>query len=66
MPLLTTRSTIDIGTWNVLTIWETERINQISHLKYSRSIVIIKCIEGGFYDELKMNCKDQTHGSIWL
>lgn len=30
MPLLTTRTTVDIDTWSVRTMWETERNNQLA------------------------------------
>ncbi|VDP54002.1 unnamed protein product, partial [Schistosoma margrebowiei] len=30
MPLLTTRAKIFIGTWNVRTMWETEKTSQIA------------------------------------
>ncbi|VDP24107.1 unnamed protein product [Schistosoma margrebowiei] len=30
MPLLTTRTTIYLGTWNARTIWETERVFQLA------------------------------------
>ncbi|VDO43629.1 unnamed protein product [Schistosoma margrebowiei] len=42
MPLLTTRATIHLGTWNARTIWEAERVFQIAAEMRSYNLKVLE------------------------